>query len=246
MIDKILSIYFKCKKELSKEFILIKSPEGTYLTATKYTFPFLYIVCDDFFSNLKYKELSEMLYYLDTTDLNNLSYVKIYDVYSAKIKLTNKNNPLGYFFSYNLYDNIRTLLKNYNISLYTMNTIHVNTPKSNDKYIHTDYNYNTFPDYDIECKSCNDIKDTVLVNYNENINKSTKDRMRAAVSIFYFNNESEYMGGETGIFAKFKDKYYNVDNVLPRNNRLLIFENSKNSYHNYKKCSLNRRKCIIN
>jgi len=89
------------------------------------------------------------------------------------------------------------------------------------------------------CSAINDLsKDVKIINDCDYANDSndppnTNKIIRSVVTLFYLNNienPSEEDGGGTGIYDNYQ-KNNLIKNILPKNNRLFIFEISPLSYH---------------
>lgn len=153
-------------------------------------------------------------------------------------------------------------------SLFTSNKLtrkillmfHLDPIRKEDKFIHTDYSEVAFRKDFEEPDHLTNFKNDKMFGTSKYTDKKISHFIyennfplpidyvylrRNLAFIYYINNKSEDQGGETGIFVKYNNKYFNVASIKPKNNRVLIFETTKSSYHNYKKCNLPLRHSII-
>jgi hypothetical protein len=248
LITKILTYLHKLKNRASLEKKIF-TYENQYIDADSFTYPFKYSVIDNFLDLENYEKIVNYYKKLKLNYKENFGYAKIYNVNTAKVPY----EEFPFLYDSKFYEFIKKVSNVDDLSTDVAATMHHNTPTEKDKYIHSDFSVVlSRDDYTTETFLKNiDLDNDYKVNFfltdNKSYNKNEYSQLkRKLTAIYYFDNESEDMGGETGIFVKDKNlkDYTEVDAVKCKNNRLLIFENNEHSFHNYKKCSLLERSCI--
>lgn len=246
LITKILTHLHKLKNKASLEEKIF-TYMGRDLTTNNFTYPYRYSVVDNFLNLENYERIVN---YYKNQKLNykeNFRHAKIYDVNTAKVPYI----EFPFLYSSEFYEFIKKVSGLNDLVLDVAATMHHNTPIQKDKYIHSDYsvvlsrNDNKSKTFLKNIWLDKDYKVNHFLSDNKSYNKNEYSELRRKLTaIYYFDNESDELGGETGILVKDKEKYLEIDAVKCKNNRLLIFENNEKSFHNYKKCSLPERSCI--
>lgn len=216
------------------------------LRLKKVTFPYRYYVVDNFLEERVAEDISNYINELLSAKDRTFSYFDIYNLYAHRIKNTERLS-LDVFLSYEFKKLIEQLFSK-KLSHYTEILFHNNVPITEDKYIHDDYTNVVFQKQgDVTgLKSATPAEGFgPFVNHEITVeDQSLEVKKRAVTALLYLNkNWKPGLGGETGIFYKGED-YIELSCIAPIFNRLVIFEVSKDSHHNYKKSSLKNRNSI--
>lgn len=243
----LLAHTLRTKREASEEripFTSFNPSVSAHAVATRYRWPYTHIVVDDF---LTPAEATAVRTHLETLVLEQrFAKRKIYDLHARTIAW-GEHPSLGFLFDLKFKACLEDLFGQ-TLTEHVAGYMHSNTPHTDDKYIHTDYSEVFF----MPEPPCGRLANTIPPGYISNILEydaappgSVIER-RAVVAILYLSADWEPgHGGETGIFAQVGQKQHCVAKIEPRFNRLLLFENTPYSFHNYIASSLPRRNSII-
>lgn len=212
--------------------------------ATIYRYPFRHVVIDNLLPQEVYESLERDFTRILSRGLSEertrekFNRFDLYDLYSYTPKPT-LNTPYGCFFSETYFQMLESALAR-TFTRDTFATFHHHTPNPADNYIHNDYVYEYFADDPL----ANGINPWFYQCDKHHPSKEGRPAVRAATSIFYLANDwRQGLGGDTGIF-KDKDPASLVRSVAPVNNRLLAFDITPTSFHNYMKCSMPMRNSL--
>jgi hypothetical protein len=206
--------------------------ESKYITISKFTNPFNYIVIDNLFNSHIYESLSKKFPefiartkpYKDqpgaTSDyegyIYGLSSEELIDGYDffASIKLKN-------FIEHKF--NIKT-------SKYISPSAHFHKAPSKSGFIHRDSNICSFPILANHTGMSTSGKGATYTD-DSNLNKNSVKMMRSIALIYYLNNNDsiDSTGGGTGIYNGYQGSL--IKTIEAKNNRMFIFEIGHNSYH---------------
>lgn len=214
------------------------------VTVTVYTYPFRHIVIDNLLPRAVYEALEGdfnrilALGISEERTRGQFNRFDLYDLYSYVPKPT-LELPYGCFFSETYFQMLESALAR-TFTRDTFATFHHHTPNPEDNYIHNDYVYEYCADEPLP----NGINPWFYQCDKHRPSANGRPVVRAATSIFYLaNGWQPGAGGETGIF-KTKDPASLVRSVAPVNNRLLAFDITPTSFHNYMKCSMPARNSL--
>jgi len=213
------------------------------------SFPFRHLHCSLFFTSEFYEALCRMFEGIKTADPggaeSEMQRFPGYDAYSWVLR-PDVPYPLGFFYRPEWRDLFQDL---FGIPLTNdvVAQFHHHAVGSEDGFVHNDYNLSCFVDEPIatginpwhyQCHydpKCNDLTDGKVF-----------ARMRSITIIYYLGNEewSEGDGGETGLFLGLVEREPAVA-IPPRNNSLLAFEASPESYHAFRSNRVSERNSLI-
>lgn len=214
------------------------------VVVTIYQYPFRHIVIDGFLPPAQYKQLSSDFAQTlakglsETAQKDRFSRFDLYDLY-AQMPEPTLELPYGCFFAGTYFQMLERALGRV-FSRDTFATFHHHAPNPQDNYIHTDYVYEYFRDEPLP----NGINPWYHQCDKHRPSPGARPVVRAAAAIYYLNNEwVAGQGGETGIFAT-KEARSLVRRLAPVNNRLIAFDITPTSYHNYMACALPARNSL--
>jgi|GEM_PF-1529957 len=225
-----------------KNYCQIHPRESRYLTEQIFEEPFKHIIVDDLFEIETYKKiclnfpsfLDGVQKYKDTPNAKG-DYEGIITGLGVK---TLEKTGLGLFAS-KVFQNYIEEKFDIETTKFIAPSAHLHDPPSKNGYIHTDYNMVSFQDTGEDgFVSCNvDYTDDTIAH------PDTKKLIRSIALLYYLDNDDslESIGGGTGIYDRSGQL---IKSVEPKNNRLLIFEMTHNSYHAFIGANF-KRSCIV-
>jgi hypothetical protein len=221
------------------------------LVARIYSWPFQHVVIDNF---LQQQQITEIVEYFDKllsggSASKGFSHSKLYDIYLHGLAINECKTISEIAFSTKMKSFVESLLET-PLTHYTNATFHNNAPRTSDKYIHTDAVPVVFREQEGPEMVGQSLVGTGVQEFlSDNVLPLPKGfvaKERSATAILYLSSDwKPGLGGETGIFYKSGDRFIECESIAPKFNRLLLFKNSTNAWHNYKACSLPNRKSLI-
>jgi 2OG-Fe(II) oxygenase superfamily len=244
------SISFLLEKKFpsSKNYILFEDiglPHPVIIQS--FSYPFRHIIIDDFLpsdANTALREQFDQILSRSVSEKKDLSRFVRREMYDVDIfwPQPRLDDAHRYFFSLRYFEMLRKFLKA-PISNDTILMYHHHDENKEDNYIHNDYLGGFFMEDSLQ----NDINPWYFQCTHsappQSENKSRK-MMRSAAAIYYLNeNWDEKQRGETGLFWK-NDPRFLAKKIAPLNNRLLVFEVTPFSWHNFMKNNMPSRNSI--
>jgi len=221
----------------------IHPQESKYIHKQKFDQPFNHIVIDNLFDNSTYKEMCDMfpafvdgiLPYKDLPQATS-----DYEGIIAGLSLNRLTGGYQFFASKYLQNFIEQEFE-IKTTKFIAPSAHFHKPPSKDGFVHRDYNIVSFMDRDeefVDMQGCLYTDDTIS-------NPNTTKVIRSIALLYYLDNDdsTSAIGGGTGIYAT-QEKNKPIKVIEPKNNRLLIFEITHNSYHGFIGANF-PRSCIV-
>lgn len=211
-----------------------------------YRWPYTHIVVDNFLTHSAAEAAHKHIDILLADKNKNFKKRDLYDVYGRTIEW-HEHPSLDVFFDLNLKTFIEQSFGQ-TLTEHVVTIMHNNTPRKQDKYIHSDWSRVFFFPH----VQCGRLINTTPAEFETNLLQFVKApagtvvERRAITAILYLSPDwKQGDGGETGVFARIAGTPHCAAKIEPRFNRLLIFENSPHSLHNYMASSLPNRNSII-